>query len=114
MSLAQWAHKNRISPIKKEIIPGLQFQTNELPTQARLKKRERESPGSSQEWGKSGLRLKSCVFSKLATVAGLTSSGAFHPGTLISHHIMTYHNISHHIMTYHDISHHITPYHDIS
>ena len=50
----------------------------------RIRFRERELPGSSQELGKSGLRLKSCVFSKLVIVAGLTSSssGASHPGTL--------------------------------
>jgi hypothetical protein len=45
--------------------------------------RERESPGSSQEWGKSGLRLKSHFFSELAIAAGLGSNGASHPGTLI-------------------------------
>ena len=46
--------------------------------------RERESPGSSQEWGKSGLGFKSCFFfSEFAIAAGLGSNGASHPGTLI-------------------------------
>ena len=50
--------------------------------------RERESPGSSQEWGKSGLRLKSHFFSELAIAAGLGSNGASHPGTLIYVHLI--------------------------
>ena len=46
-----------------------------------MRSRERESPGSSQEWGKSVPRLKSWFFlSELTIVGGLTSSGASYPG----------------------------------
>ena len=91
---AQWAWPN--APIKTEIhrskrklFPDYSFKLINSPHKrvwkkvVRMRFRERESPGSSQEWGKSGLRLKSWFLSELAIAAGLGSNGASHPGTLI-------------------------------
>ena len=90
---AQWAWSNapintEIHRSEKKLFPDYSFKLINSPHKrvwkkvVRMRFWERELPGSSQEWGKSGLRLKSWFLSELAIAAGLGSNGASHPGTL--------------------------------